>query len=396
MGFAGRGDLESLQQYFASLDLKTGWMPDWGTSLILLGVSVFLALWLHSMMFSIVERLVSEQDLFRRSLVARMRGPSRLALIMLGIAVAAAVAPLSWQQTAVIWHVMLVGGVVLIGWSVSTAMHIWTVIYLRRFKLDSEDNLLARKHVTQSRILERIAKILIVIVTFAAALMTFSSVRQYGVSLLASAGAASLVVGLALQPMLKNLIAGIQLAVTQPIRIDDALLVENEWGNVEEITSSYVVVRLWDWRRMIVPLSYFIEQPFQNWTREGAALIGTVFLYTDFTVPVGEVRSKLEQVAKESPIWDGRVVNLQVTDFKENTMELRMLVSAKDAPRTFDLRCEVREKMIAWLQERYPQALPRVRADIAEGARGSDKMLQAPKRAKRDGRAERAVADLDS
>jgi small-conductance mechanosensitive channel len=189
---------------------------------------------------------------------------------------------------------------------VITALHIWTVLYLRRFKLDTEDNLLARKHVTQSRILERIGRILIVIVTLAAALMTFESVRQYGVSLLASAGVASLVLGLALQPMLKNLIAGVQLAMTQPIRIDDALLVENEMGHVEEITSSYVVLRLWDWRRLIVPLSYFIEQPFQNWTRENSALIGSVFLYVDFTVKVEELRAKFEEIVRGSKLWDGR------------------------------------------------------------------------------------------
>jgi small-conductance mechanosensitive channel len=180
--------------------------------------------------------------------------------------------------------------VLVTGWALLAALHVWLVIYLRRFKLDSEDNLLARKHVTQTRILERIARTLIVLLTLSAALMTFDSVRQYGIGLLASAGAASLVVGLALQPMLKNLIAGVQLAITQPIRIDDALFVNDEWGNVEEITSSYVVIRLWDWRRMIVPLGYFIEQPFQNWTRESSALIGTVFLYVDFTVPIAEIR----------------------------------------------------------------------------------------------------------
>lgn len=157
---------------------------------------------------------------------------------------------------------------------------------------------------------------LIIIVTLAVALMTFEGVRQYGVSLLASAGAASLVVGLALQPMLKNLIAGVQLAMTQPIRIDDALLVEGEMGHVEEITASFVVIRLWDWRRLIVPLNYFIEQPFQNWTREGAALIGSVFLYVDFTVPVTELRKHFEEIVRASKFWDGRVLALQVTDLK--------------------------------------------------------------------------------
>jgi small-conductance mechanosensitive channel len=170
-----------------------------------------------------------------------------------------------------------------------------------------------------------------------------------------------LVVGLALQPMLRNLMAGVQLAITQPIRIDDALFIDGEWGNVEEITSSYVVVRLWDRRCMIVPLSYFIEQPFQNWTRESSALIGTVFLYVDFTVPVEDLRQELERIVRASPLWDRRVVNLQVTDFKESAMELRMLVSASTAERTFDLRCEVREKMIAYVQKCHPEALPHTR-----------------------------------
>ncbi len=268
---------------------------------------------------------------------------------MAALAFASSIVPLSDEQF--VRKLMLVGIVILIGWIASTALHVWAVVYLRRFKLDSEDNLLARKHVTQSRILERIARVLIIILTLGVALMTFDNVRQYGVSLLASAGAASLVVGLALQPMLRNLVAGIQLAITQPIRIDDALLINGEWGNVEEITSSYVVVRLWDWRRMIVPLSYFIEQPFQNWTRESSALIGTVLLYVDFTVPVDELRRELERIVKASPLWDQRVVNLQVTDFKESTMEIRMLVSASTAGKTFDLRCEVREKMIGFIQE---------------------------------------------
>ena len=356
--------LESLKTFLSYIDSKMNWWPDWATSLLLLTFAVTFAIWLHKVVFNFVERLVEGQDLFRRSLVSRTRAPSRLAFIMIGISATVGIAPLNWKQTDLIWQLMLVGGICLAGWFISTALHIWIVLYLRRFKLDSEDNLLARKHVTQFHILQRIANILIVIVTVGAAMMTFDSIRQYGVSLLASAGAASLVVGLAFQPMLKNLIAGFQLAITQPIRIDDALLVEGEWGNVEEITSSYVVVRLWDWRRMIVPLSYFIETPFQNWTRENASLIGTVYLYTDFTVPVEEVRAKLEEGARNSPIWDGKVVNLQVTDFRENTMELRFLVSSRDAPRTFDLRCDVREAMIAWLQEKYPHSLPRTRAEL--------------------------------
>ncbi len=190
--------------------------------------------------------------------------------------------------------------------------------------------------------------------------------RQYGVSLMASAGVAGIVLGLALQPVLKNLFAGIQLAITQPIRIDDALIVEGEWGKVEEITATYVVVKLWDWRRLILPLGYFIEKPFQNWTREGASLIGTVMIYLDYTVPVAEIRRKVEEIAAASPLWDRQVVNVAVTDFRETVMEIRILVSAADGGKTFDLRCEVREKLIAFIQQDYPGALPKMRAELAD------------------------------
>lgn len=363
--------MDFAQDVLASIERTLPWLPDWVISLVVIALALVLAWSLHRLAFSGLLRLVSEENLFRCSLVARTERPSRIAFLMLGTILAASVAPLSPEGAATVRHVMLVGLIMLLGWVASTALHIWLVVHLRRFKLDSEDNLLARKHVTQTRILQRIAEILIVIVTVAAALMTFDGIRQYGISLLASAGAASLVVGLALQPVLKNLFAGIQLAITQPIRIDDALLVENEWGNVEEITATYVVVRIWDWRRLIVPLSYFIEKPFQNWRREGSALIGSVFLYVDFTIPVAELRAQLEEVARTSKLWDGRVVALQVTDFKQNTMEIRMLVSASNSGRTFDLRCEVRERMIGFIQERYPHALPRLRADFGatEGTR---------------------------
>jgi small-conductance mechanosensitive channel len=358
--------MQSVIEFLSSPHFQLAWVPDWATSAVLIAIFILLAWWLHALVFRVIARIGGKWDLFWRSLVSRTESPSRFAAIMLAVALAVTIAPLSEAQATAVRQAMIVGIVVLTGWSLIIALHIWLVLHLRRYKLDIEDNLLARKHVTQSRILERIARTLIVVLTLGAALMTFDDVRQYGVGLLASAGAVSLVIGFALQPMLKNLVAGVQLAITQPIRIDDALLVNDEWGHVEEITSTYVVIQLWDWRRMIVPLSHFIEQPFQNWTRESAALIGSVFLYVDFTVPVGDLRKKLEQIAHASPLWDGRVAALQVTDFKESTMEIRMLVSASSASRAFDLRCEVREKMIAYVQQRFPDALPRLRADLRD------------------------------
>ncbi|WP_341894676.1 mechanosensitive ion channel family protein [Ferrovibrio terrae] len=340
------------------------WIPDWAISVAILSLTPFCANLLHRILFRVVTGWVSHMDLFWRALVARTEGPTRLAFLIIAVSLAASIAPLPPGWGAIVRQVLSVGFIALLGWIALTAFHVWMVMHLRRFKLDTEDNLLARKHVTQTRILQRVVNGLIVVIAASAALMTFDSVRQYGVSLLASAGAAGIIVGLALQPVLKNLIAGIQLAITQPIRIDDALIVEGEWGNVEEITSTYVVMRLWDWRRMILPLSYFIEQPFQNWTRENADLIGVVMLYLDHTAPVAEIRRKAEEIVQASPNWDRRVIAVQVTDFKQSTMEVRILASAGSAGRAFDLRCEIREKIIAFLQQDHAHALPRLRAEL--------------------------------
>ncbi|TWF54979.1 mechanosensitive ion channel family protein [Neorhizobium alkalisoli] len=349
----------------------TAWLPNWLVSIGVIVAAFMVGLAIHRFTFRFLTRMVANKDLFWRSLVSRGRRPMRLAVLTFTLSFAATIAPLAERPAEVIRHILLIGFILVLGWSAKAALHIWMTVYLRRFKLDAEDNLLARAHVTQSRIAERIAGFMIVIITVAAMLMTFPAVQQYGVSLFASAGVAGIVLGLALQPVLKNIFAGIQLAITQPIRIDDALIVEGEWGNVEEITSTYVVVKLWDWRRMILPLSYFIENPFQNWTRESSALIGTVMIYLDYSVPVTVIRKKVEEIAAASKLWDKRVVAVQVTDFKENVMEIRILVSANNAPKTFDLRCEVREKIIDFIQREYPNSLPRVRAEGAANLNGS-------------------------
>jgi small-conductance mechanosensitive channel len=255
---------------------------------------------------------------------------------------------------------------VLLGWSCTAAITLASDYYLRRSSIDLSGDPLGRKHLTQIRVLRRVSATVVILITIAAALMTFESVKQYGVSLIASAGAAGLVVGLAARPLLTNLFAGIQIAITQPIRIGDAVIVENEWGWVEEITGTYVIIKIWDWRRMVVPLSYFLERPFQNWTRQSSDLIGSVMLWVDYTVPVARVRSKLEEMAKASRLWDGQVVNLQVVDSNERAVQLRALVSARTSPEAWDLRCEVREKLVAFLQNEYPAALPKQRAELVE------------------------------
>jgi small-conductance mechanosensitive channel len=240
------------------------------------------------------------------------------------------------------------------------------------------DNLHARRLQTQTAVISRTLMTFAYLIGISCALMTFPSVRHIGTSLLASAGVAGLVAGLAARPVLSNLIAGMQLALTQPIRLDDVLIVEGEWGRVEEITGAFVVIAIWDERRLIVPLQWFIEHPFQNWTRSSADLLGTVFLWVDYRLPLDGLRVELARLCKASPEWDGRLALLQVTDTTERSMQLRALVSAADSSRSFDLRCKVREGMIAYIAREHTDCLPRVRMErIDGGARGGSDQIGA-------------------
>jgi small-conductance mechanosensitive channel len=337
------------------------WLPDPVIALLILAIAVLAALALHRWARKLMRRVLAGRYPYLFSTFTQTRGVSRLALLILAMIVAIPVAPLRPETAELIARLLGVAVIGLIGWGAIIALHIAAELYLRRFRLDIDDNLLARKHNTQVRVLSRTIDVLLVMLTLSAALMTFPAVRQYGLSLFASAGVAGIVVGLAARPVLSNLMAGVQLAMTQPIRLYDGVLVENEYGTIEEITSTYVVVKLWDLRHMIVPLTYFIEKPFQNWTRETSALVGNVMLYVDYTAPVGVIREKLHEILKQSGKWDGKTAVVQVTDFKEGTMELRCLMSARSAAQTFDLRCEVRERLVEFLQKEHPHALPHSR-----------------------------------
>lgn len=239
-----------------------------------------------------------------------------------------------------------------------------TTLVLRQHRLDVADNLQARAVHTQVTVLKRVSVALIVIFTAASMLMVFESVRQFGASILASAGIAGIIIGFAAQRSIATLLAGFQIALTQPIRVDDVVIVEGEWGRIEEITLTYVVVRIWDLRRLVVPVSHFIEQPFQNWTRVSSDILGTVFLYVDYTVPVDALRAELTRILKGSTLWDGKVNVLQVTDAKAHTLEIRALASAADAGLAWDLRCEIREQLVDFVQRNYPGSLPRFRAEL--------------------------------
>lgn len=227
--------------------------------------------------------------------------------------------------------------------------------------LNVADNLEARRVHTQSRVISRILMSIVALIGLASILMSFPNIRQIGMSLLASAGLAGLVAGIAARPVLGNLIAGLQIALSQPIRLDDVVIVENEWGWIEEITGTYVVVRLWDERRLVVPLQWFIEHPFQNWTRTSSQIIGTVFFWVDYRMPLEPLREELARVCKTAKEWDGRAALLQVTDASERALQLRVLVSSVDSPRNWDLRCLVREALVAFVQNHYPEYLPTIR-----------------------------------
>ncbi len=247
---------------------------------------------------------------------------------------------------------------------------------LAKFDIAAADNLQARKVYTQVHVISKTVYVLIAVFTVASLLMLFEEVRRFGTSILASAGVVGIIVGFAAQHTIANLFAGFQLALTQPIRLDDVVIVEGEWGRVEEITLTYVVIHIWDDRRLIVPLSYFIEKPFQNWTRVSAPLLGSVFLWTDYTLPLAEVRKAVQQIVESSALWDRRFWNLQISDVSEHTMQLRVLATAADASKAWDLRCEIREKLIEFVQKQFPESLPKTRIELKRSANPDSPRLQ--------------------
>jgi small-conductance mechanosensitive channel len=253
--------------------------------------------------------------------------------------------------------------VIALGWFATGIIYVVQNIFLRRYDLNNPDNIRARRVHTQFQLLRRLLIAFIVVITIAGVFWTFHDDRLWkaGSGILASAGIASLVLAAAAKSTASNFLAGMQIAITEPIRIDDVVVVQNEWGKIEEITSSYVVVKIWDLRRLIVPLSYFIENSFYNWSRQTTDILGTAFLYVDYSIPVEDLRRQLDAIVQPSPLWDKKVCGLQVTNLSEKTMELRCLVSSRDSSANFDLRCIVREEMTRYIQQHYPNAFPTMR-----------------------------------
>jgi len=356
--------MNQIRAAIATISASAPFIPHWVLAAAVVVVATPLALVVHFALVRIVRRAIRTRGDYLGPLLARTRNLSRFALLVLAWGLTLQTGIFTMAAAAMIGRLLLFAFVLLAGWAAYVALTVSSDIYLRRFNLETADNLLARKHYTQVHILRRALAFFILLLTVGGALMTFPSIRQYGVSLFASAGVAGIVIGIAAQPVLSNLLAGIQLAITQPIRLEDSVVVEGEWGWIEEITATYVVVRIWDLRRLVLPLTYFIQKPFQNWTRRSSSIIGSVFLNLDYTVPVAELRRKLEEIVAASPLWDKKVVNLQVSDATERTVQLRVLASASNASAAWDLRCDIREKLIVFLQKHHPDALPRQRAEV--------------------------------
>jgi len=341
------------------------WLPKWAVISIIVVVFTFIGWAANYAVFAVLKLLARKRDPFWRKALERGRIQLGALVMIMALALAVTVSPLSTDMSIIVRRTLLFAFLVSLGLTLVSMVDTGATVQLSRYDTEDDANTHARKRVTQTRILRRVVQVIIMLVAVGVALMTIPGVRQWGLSLLASAGVVGIVAGLALQPFLANMIAGIQIAMAQPIRIDDAVIVEGEWGRVEEITSTYVVVKLWDWRRIILPLTYFIQRPFENWTRMDTRLLAPAFLWVDYEAPVERLRNKLEEIVHGSIHWDGDVVALVVFDITERTAKIRCTASARNASAAFDLKCEIREKMLAFMRDECPEALPRDRVDLA-------------------------------
>jgi small-conductance mechanosensitive channel len=347
-------------------------LQNWEKISLTLGMfvaAIIAALVIYTIIFRILKKVSGHiEDLPNDSFYRRCGGPARWLLILFAIRIVIPLAKAPGQIKDPVMHLLTLVMIGLVALLIIKLTYVFDDYILNRFRVDVKDNLSARKMQTQLNVLRRIFSVIVILIALAAMLMTFEKVRNLGTALLASAGVVGIVIGMAAQKTLGTFIAGLQIAITQPIRIDDVVIVENEWGRIEEVTLTYVVVRIWDLRRLIVPITYFIEKPFQNWTRVSADLLGTVFLYVDYTVPIEAVRTELGRLLEKSPKWDKKVNVLQVTNTTDKTVELRALMSAADASLLWDLRCQVREQLLTFIQKNYPDALPKLRAEFGKPA----------------------------
>lgn len=334
-------------------------------SAIVLAIAIIVALCVHFSVFWVLRRLARRKGaLLDQSLVRRGRKPSRWIFPLLAVLIVLPGLSLPSKLMSALEHLTGIGLIAAVAWLVILTSEVTSDILAGRYRIDVEDNLLARRIQTQFSMLHRVVVVLVCIVALSIALMTFPAIKHIGMSILASAGLAGLVVGLAMKGTLSNLVAGVQIAFTQPFRLGDAVVIQGDWGWIEEIGTMYVVVRIWDLRRLVLPLSYFLDNAFENWTRTSADLLAYVYLNVDYTLRVDELRGEHRRICESTKLWKGQVCVLQVSDATEHTMQIRALMDARNSSDAWDLRCYVREKMIRFLQEKYPESLPRYRAEL--------------------------------
>jgi small-conductance mechanosensitive channel len=347
-----------------------GWfLKNWHNLAISAGFlagAIVVAVVAHAIVFWLLRRIARRQRVavLGQSLLRHGETPSRWIFPLIAVLAVLPGLPLPKPLMAALEHITGIGLIAAIAWFVILTVEITSDILTGRYRIDVADNLIARRIQTQFQMLHRIAVALVMIVTLAIMLMTFPTIKHIGMSVLASAGLATLVVGMAMKSTLANLIAGVQIAIAQPFRIEDAVVIEGEWGWIEEIGTMYVVVRIWDLRRLVLPLSYFLDHPFQNWTRRSADLLGHCFIYVDHTVPIDPLRAELRRICESTKLWAGKVCVLQVSDFQEFTVQLRALMDARNSSDAWDLRCLVREKMMEFIQKNYPNSLPKYRGEF--------------------------------
>lgn len=340
----------------------------WAWSAGILAGSILIALLFRWILFAIIDGLTKrEPTLLKDSIVRHSKNLARWILPLLAVVIAVPALPLPAISKTAIQHAVGLALIGVVGWLLVLVTDVIIDVFEARYRVDTADNLVARKVQTQLNVLRRILDVLIIFITVGIALMTFPAIHQIGTSVLASAGVAGIVVGLAMKPTLSSLVAGIQIALTQPIRIDDVVVVNGEWGRIEEIETFFVVVRIWDLRRLVLPLSYFIENPFENWTRTSADLLAYVLLWVDYSVPVDELRAELTRILKTTPKWKGQVNVLQVVDNNDHAVQIRALMDSPDSGQAWDLKCLVREALIKFLQDKYPESLPRYRGEVVGG-----------------------------
>jgi small-conductance mechanosensitive channel len=343
----------------------------WFIAIFLFCAAIFLSNAVHWLIFRIVRHKAAQSSTPGWGIQTYLGRPSRAIFMLTCVLVVLPVIPdLPAEIDADLRHVFVMAIVVAVGWLFTGCVYVLQAFMLRKYDLTASDNIQARRIHTQFQVFRHLLIGFVIVITIGALLWTSNDPRiwHYGSGLLASAGIASLLLASAAKSTVSNLLAGIQIAFTELIRIDDVVVIQGNWGRIEEITSAYVVVKIWDLRRLIVPLSYFIENPIENWTRQSATILGSSFLYVDYTVPVEELRQELNRIVKADPLWDGNVLGLQVTNLSERTMELRCLMSSADSGKSFDLRCSVRERMTAYIQQHYPNAFPTTRFSVGPGS----------------------------